>query len=74
MELPGGLRLLAVLLLSETKALRDHPDVALAGPVNVDQARFASFVKLAGLGVQANKDEKFSQTKTPNAPAGAQEK
>jgi hypothetical protein len=73
-RLPGEVRLLAVLLLGETKALRDHPDVALAGPVNVDQARFTHFVKLAGLDGPAIAEQRFSQTKPPNAPAGAQEK
>jgi hypothetical protein len=73
-QLPGEVRMLAVLRLSETKALRDHPDVALAGPVNVDQARFALFVKLAGLDGQSKVEEKFRQTNPQNAPGVAQEK
>ena len=48
-QLAGGTRLLVVLPVAEASALQRHPDVALAGPVTVDAARFAHFTRLAGL-------------------------
>ena len=48
-QLAGGMRLLAVLPVAVASALQRHADVALAGPVTVDAARFAHFTKLAGL-------------------------
>lgn len=48
-RLPGGRRCIAVLELGRADALRAHPDIALAGPVSIDQERFAHFARLIQL-------------------------
>lgn len=48
-RLPDPRRVLAVAPLEAYAALGRHRDVALAGPVGIDAARFSAFARLAGL-------------------------
>jgi hypothetical protein len=60
-NLVGGRRLLAVLPVTQAMTLHRHPDVALAGSVTVDAARFKRFMKLAGI---------TDETKAPTSQHG----
>lgn len=46
-QFPEG-RVLAAVSVEAQPRLQRHPDVALAGPVDVDPSRFAAFAKLIG--------------------------
>jgi hypothetical protein len=46
-------RMLAVVELTALSLLQRHPDVALAGPVNIDQGRLARFAQLVGANISA---------------------
>jgi len=48
-ELPDGVRVLALLPVAMRGTVQRHRDVALAGPVSVDPVRFARFAALLGL-------------------------
>ena len=48
-RIPGGVRVLAALPVAAQGLVQRHPSVALAGPVTIDPARFASFAALARL-------------------------
>lgn len=48
-RLPERATVLAILPVDAHAAVQHHPDVALAGPVTIDPARFARFAALAGL-------------------------
>ena len=50
---------LALAPLAANSALRSHPDLKLAGPVNIDQKRFQQFTRLIGM------TELSSARKTP---------
>ena len=48
-HLPDSRRVLALAPLEALGTLTNHPDLAVAGPVSVDEARFSSFARLIGL-------------------------
>lgn len=51
-HLPDRRRVLALAPLEALGTLTSHPEVAIAGPVAVDRARFAAFARLVGLDEQ----------------------
>lgn len=48
-HLPDRRRVLAVAPLEAYAALGRHPEIALAGPVSIDPARFGAFARTIGL-------------------------
>lgn len=53
-RLPNQTHVLALIPSNTERALKAHPDVALAGAVTIDPVRFAQFARLAGLDMSAD--------------------
>ncbi len=48
-QIPGSLKLLALLSGTAFLTLRSHAEIELVGPVSIDSARFNRFLQLVGI-------------------------
>ena len=65
-RLHSALQVLALAPLSAHVQLRDHPDLALAGPVTIDANRFERFTSL--IGMKRKQDAKTSTQQRQKVP------